>query len=313
LLLCAVLMTLRLGQMAVQQGYEAPGPLAVSRNVVIPPGGTAGAAAVLQKAGAVSYALVFRAAVWLTRQRGPLRAGEYFIPARSSVHEILDILRFGAPVEHQVTIPEGLTGVQIARVLNAAPEAAGKVAPPPDGAVLPQTYDYTYHTSRQAILKRAEVAMNVALEDAWAGREKTIGLTSPYQAVVLASIVQQETPVPGELPEIAAVYENRLALGMRLQADPTVIYAASNGASSGGLPISRTDLGNPSPYNTYLYPGLPPGPICAPGIAAIEAVLHPAASGALFFVATGSGGHVFAENFKQQLSNIKKYRAAMGD
>jgi UPF0755 protein len=235
------------------------------------------------------------------------------IPARSSIQEILTILRFGAPVEHQVTIPEGLTGAQIAAILNAAPAATGRVTPPPDGTVLPQTYDYLYGTRRSKILLRAETAMTIALADDWAGRDRRIDLASSYQALVLAAIVQQESPLQGELPEIAAVYENRLALGMKLQADPTVIYAATEGAASGGAPISRAQLANPSPYNTYVHPGLPPGPICAPGIAAIEAVLHPAATRALFFVATGTGGHVFAETFPQQLSNIKKYRRAMKD
>jgi UPF0755 protein len=120
--------------------------------------------------------------------------------------------------------------------------------------------------------------------------------------------VQEETPIAAELPEIAAVYENRLVLGMKLQADPTVIYAASGGAVSGGVGISRADLANASAYNTYTYKGLPPGPICAPGLAAIAAVLHPAPSADLYFVATGDGGHVFAQDFKQQLRNIAAYR-----
>ncbi len=313
MLLCVVLVTVRLGQMAVDETYQAPGPLPATADLVIPPGGTAGAAVVLRQAGAIRYAFAFRAAAWFTRGQGPLRAGEFLIPARSSIQEILTILRFGAPVEHQVTIPEGLTGAQIAAILNAAPAATGRVTPPPDGTVLPQTYDYLYGTRRSKILLRAETAMTIALADDWAGRDRRIDLASSYQALVLAAIVQQESPLQGELPEIAAVYENRLALGMKLQADPTVIYAATEGAASGGAPISRAQLANPSPYNTYVHPGLPPGPICAPGIAAIEAVLHPAATRALFFVATGTGGHVFAETFPQQLSNIKKYRRAMKD
>ena len=153
--------------------------------------------------------------------------------------------------------------------------------------------------------------MRQALQTAWAARDPSIPLTSPQQALTLASIVQQETPLAAELPEIAAVYENRLARGMRLAADPTVIFAATGGRVSGGQPITRSDLATPSPYNTYMYAGLPPGPICAPGIAAIEAVLHPAQSQALFFVATGAGGHVFADNFQEQQQHIKQYRAAL--
>ena len=135
-----------------------------------------------------------------------------------------------------------------------------------------------------------------------------MAVASPEAALVMASIVQAESPLPGELPEIAAVYENRLAKGMKLQADPTVIYMASGRQQTGGIGISRDDLANPSLYNTYVHAGLPPGPICAPGMAAIEAVLHPAPSKAIYFVATGTGGHVFAENFAEQLRNIAAYR-----
>jgi UPF0755 protein len=154
--------------------------------------------------------------------------------------------------------------------------------------------------------------MDAAVAAAWAARDKTISLTSPDQAVTLASVVQEETPVAAELPEIAAVYENRLAMGMKLQADPTVIFAASGGAVAEGLPIFRADLANASPYNTYVVAGLPPGPICSPGLAALRAVLHPAASDDLFFVATGSGGHVFSKDFRQHLANVAAYRAAVG-
>ena len=152
--------------------------------------------------------------------------------------DILHILRHGAPVEHQVTIPEGLTGAQIAHILNNAPDASGSVAAPAEGVVLPQTYDFTRGTSRQAILARAENAMQQSLGRAWDQRDMSVPLTSPQDALILASIVQQESPVEAELPEIAAVYENRLAMGMKLQADPTVIYAASQGKSSGGDVIS---------------------------------------------------------------------------
>ena len=309
LLLVALLVIVRLGDMAVEQSFYAPGPLKTSAALVIPPGCTAYAAKVLERDGAITYPLVFRAAAWVTRKQGPIHAGEFFIPARSSLAEILRILRHGTPVQHQVTIPEGLTGAQIVKILNAAHAASGRAAAPAEGAVLPQTYDFTLGTQRQVILARAMEAMRRSLESAWALRDVSVPLQSPQEALILASIVQQESPVAAELPEIAAVYENRLAKGMKLQADPTVIYAASGGRNSGGAEILRTDLANPSPYNTYVHAGLPPGPICAPGIAAIEAVLHPAANRALYFVATGAGGHVFADNFKQQLQNIAVYRA----
>jgi len=311
LILVTLLVVLRLYGMAVDETYNAPGPLQNARTVVIPPSGTAAVARVLRQDGMINHILVFRAAVWFTRRQGPIHAGEYFVPAHASLQQILWILRFWAPVEHQVTIPEGLTGIQIAKILNAAGFATGTVPPPSEGVVLPETYKYTLNTPRAAILRRAEAAMQVALAHAWAARDPSIPLAWPEQAIILASIVQEESPVPAELPKIAAVYENRLARGMKLQADPTVIYAASAGATAQGPAITKTDLANSSPYNTYLWEGLPPGPICAPGIAAIQAVLHPAASNALFFVATGTGGHVFATTYREQLANIAAYKAAL--
>jgi UPF0755 protein len=311
LLLVTVLVLFRLGNMAVGQSFNGPGPLQASVDLVIPPGGVTATGAALGRAGAIRHPLIFRIAVFLTRADGPLHAGEFLIPARSSLADILHILRYAPPVQHQVTIPEGLTGVEIAKIINAVPAASGSVTAPPDGSVLPQTYDFTLGTQRAAILARAQKAMRRSLAAAWVHRAPGLALQSPQQALILASIVQAETPVAAELPEIAAVYENRLARGMRLQADPTVIYAASGGQTSGGLPISRADLASPSPYNTYAHPGLPPGPICAPGLAAIQAVLHPAAMQALYFVATGDGGHVFADNFKTQLRNIQAYHAAL--
>ncbi len=311
LVLVVLLVVVRLGDMAMRQNFYGPGPLAASRDVVIPRAPVAALAALLRQEGVIAYPLMFRAAAYVTRGRGPLRAGEYLVPAHASLADVLNILRFAAPVEHQVTIPEGLTAVQIAAVLNGAQAAAGTVAAPVEGSVLPQTYDYTLGTERGTIMRRAQTAMDRTLAAAWAGRDAGVPLATPAEALTLASIVQQESPLAAELPEIAAVYENRLARGMKLQADPTVIYAASGGKASGGLPISRADLDNPSPYNTYLVAGLPPGPVAAPGLAAIQAVLHPARSEALYFVATGTGGHVFADDFMQQLANIARYRAVV--
>lgn len=310
LLLLVVLVTLRLGQMAAEQAYTAPGAGQVSRDIIIPSGSSAEVAATLAKAGVIEYPLVFRAAAYFTREDGAVRAGEYLIPARASIAEILRLLRHGPQVEHQVTIPEGLTAVQIAAIINALPLAAGHVAPPPEGAVLPQTYDYLWNTPRAAILHRAEAALRKALAAAWAKRDPTVPLNSPDDAVTLASIVQAEAKLTSEMPLIASVYENRLKQGMKLQADPTVIFAATDGTQVGGAPISRADLDNPSPYNTYVHPGLPPGPICAPGIAAINAVLHPAATDDLYFVANGTGGHTFSHFFKDQLRAIKKFFGA---
>lgn len=290
--------------------YDGTGPALHPVDVVVPKGGSAIITQSLNDAGLLASPLAFRVAVFLTKADGPLHAGEFLLPAGASLHKILDILRHGSPVQHQVTIPDGQTGVEIARLLNAAPVATGSVAPPADGAVLPQTYDYLWGTPRGKILSRAEDAMQTVLANSWAAREHRLPVTSARDALILASIVQAETPLPTELPEVAAVYENRLRLGMKLQADPTVIYAVTGGALTGGHGLSRTDLASASPYNTYVKTGLPPGPICAPGAAALSAVLHPAPIPALYFVATGDGGHVFTTSFAQHLKNIAAYHAA---
>jgi len=294
--------------MAINETYIAPGPLPTTRAIIIPPAGTATAAKILHQNHAITYPLAFRAAAWATRKRGPIRAGEYLIPARASIAQILQILRFAPPVEHQVTLPEGLTAFQLAKILNAAPATTGRITLPTEGSLLPQTYDYTLGTPVQKIAARASRALQTAMAAAWPNRDPTIPLATPAEAITLASIVQEETPLAAELPKIAAVYENRLTLNMRLQADPTVIYAATYGVTAAGQPITRANLANPSPYNTYVHPGLPPGPICAPGLAAILAVLHPIRSKNLYFVATGTGGHIFAQTFTQQLANIAAYR-----
>jgi conserved hypothetical protein TIGR00247 len=311
LLLLTLVVTLNLGRMAVQESYDGPGALRVTRNVVIPPGGTATVAAALHRAGVIEYPLIFEMAAWLTRGQGPLQAGEYTFVAHGSLRRVLHTLRFGPAVQHKATIPDGLTATQIADIINALPRATGHVAPPPEGSVLPQTYDYIYDASRKAILARMQRAMRKALAKAWAGRAPGLPLDTPRQAVILASIVQLETPVASELPRIAGVYENRLKQNMKLQADPTVIYAVTKGrATALTHRVDDHDLAVDSPYNTYLHHGLPPGPIAAPGVRAIEAVLHPAATKDLYFVANGAGGHMFARTFSEQLANIARYRAS---
>jgi UPF0755 protein len=293
--------------MAVEQAYTTPGPLPQPADIVVPTGGSHEAAEALLHARAINHPLIFRLAAYATHGQGPLHAGEFRFPAHASLAGVLDVLRHAAPVQHHVTIPEGLTGAQIAKILNAAATATGQVAPPVDGTVLPQTYDYLWGTPRREILQRATAAMQTELSTAWAGRAPGLPLATPEEALTLASIVQQETPLPAELPKVAGVYENRLRQGMKLQADPTVIYAASNGAQSGGKEITKADLELASPYNTYMNAGLPPGPICAPGAAALEAVLHPEVSDNMYFVATGHGGHVFSHFFKDQLRNIQQF------
>ena len=176
--------------------------------------------------------------------------------------------------------------------------------------MLPQTYAYVYGASRSAILRRAEAAMRHALARAWAHRAPGLPLSSPREALILASIVERETALPAERPHVAAVYLNRLRRGMRLQADPTVVYAASDGRRARwAIPLTRRELESDDPYNTYRHGGLPPGPICSPGIASIQAVLHPMDSDDLYFVADGKGGHVFARTLAEQDRHVAAWRA----
>ena len=230
-------------------------------------------------------------------------------PARGSLHGAVDILRHGRQVEHHLTIPEGLTAQEIASLINRAPALTGHVTPPAEGAILPNTYDYLWGTSRIALLDRAEHALTATMAALWPDRAPDLPLDTPAQAIILASIVERETAKPSERPMVAAVYINRLRAGMKLQADPTVIYGVTDGSGTLDRPLDHADLQAADPYNTYLNTGLPPGPIAAPGIASIKAVLHPAQTDALYFVADGTGGHVFSHDYAQQVKNVAKLRA----
>ncbi len=274
--------------------YQAPGPLAQAKNVVIPPGGIDEVATTLARAGVIARPRAFRLAALATSGAGPLHAAELAFPAHASLREVLAVLRSGRPVQHMLTIPEGLTAAQIAELLAAAPGLVGTYVVPAEGAALPNTYAYQQGATRAALLGRAESAMRTALAREWAARAPDLPIATPEEAVILASIVERETAKPEERPIIAAVFLNRLRRGMKLESDPTAAYAAAGGLGPLDHALTRADLDAPNPYNTYVIDGLPPSPICAPGIAALHAVLHPAATDALYFVADGSGGHVFA-------------------
>jgi UPF0755 protein len=211
-------------------------------------------------------------------------------------------------VQHPLTIAEGLTEQQISAVVAHAGAMDGSVPKVEEGSVLPQTYDYEYGASRSVMIGRAQVAMERLLESAWTGRAAGLPLTSAHEALIVASIVERETARPEERPHVAAVYLNRLRQGMRLEADPTVIYAASNGAGVLDHLLTKADLRVDSPYNTYRYAGLPPGPICSPGRDSIEAVMHPAASDDLYFVADGTGGHVFSRDYASHDVAVARWR-----
>jgi UPF0755 protein len=288
---------------------EAPGPMGEARTIVAPHGTTAELADELGADGLVERPLILRAAVWLTRGEGPLHAGEFAFPAHASVNQVLGILRSGKPVEHLVTIAEGLTARQIQGVLLHAEAMTGEVRPFEEGSVLPQTYAYEYGTDRAAIVARAKAAMDKELVRTWADRAPGLKLSSPRDALILASIVERETAKPDERPHVAAVYLNRLRLGMRLQADPTVVYLASGGAGILDHPLTRAELDRDDPFNTYRSAGLPPAPICSPGAGSLYAVVHPADSEDLYFVADGAGGHIFSRGYAQHDSAVARMRA----
>ncbi len=297
------------GRQIATRLLDWPGPLAEASDVVVPRGGSEAVATALVASGVVGDQRLFRLALLIDRD-GLLHAGEFAFPAHASLRMVLDILRNARPVEHHVTIPEGRTAAEIATLLDRATALAGPLpAAIPEGTILPETYAYPRGLTRAALVARAQAAMRDALAAAWAGSAPDLPLASPEQAVILASIVEHETARPEERPMVAAVFLNRLREGMRLQADTTVVYAVSGGKSSLARKLTRADLATDNPYNTYHVPGLPPGPIDSPGLAAILAVLHPAASDALYFVADGSGGHVFARTLDEHNRNVARWRA----
>lgn len=285
------------------------GPLPQAIEIVVPRGSIPRVATALRAAGVVSSRLSFELAALVTRGDGQLRAAEFAFPAHASLREVLEILRHGRPVEHRITVAEGLTAAEIAVVIAGADALSGPVTVPREGAVLPQTYDYERGVARAALVERMGEAMRRALDLAWRQRDPAVALASPRAMLVLASIVERETGIAAERPMVAAVFLNRLRLGMRLQSDPTAAYVPAGGLGALDRRLTRADLENPNAYNTYAVAGLPPGPICSPGTASLEAVAHPARTDALYFVATGAGGHAFAATLAEHLRNVSLLRA----
>lgn len=296
-----------------QQRFEAKGPLTGPVVVVVPnAAGTGAIADLLEKRGVISDATTFSLAAKLGGQVEKLKAGEYEFPPGISMREVMEDIAEGRTVQHRITFPEGWSSEQIVRRLLDDPVLVGKIAAiPEEGSILPETYSYSRGTTtREQILDQMKKAMDRRVADAWAHRTPGLPLASPREMVVLASIVEKETGKADERPRVAAVFINRLRKGMRLETDPTVLYGLYGGkAWLEGRTIMRSDLAAPTPYNTYRIQGLPPGPICNPGRAALEAVANPSRTNELFFVADGTGGHVFAETLDEHNRNVQRWRA----
>jgi UPF0755 protein len=304
------------------QRVTGRGPLAEDRIVLIERGsGVARIAAELAGSGVVSDPYTFRAAVRLFAGDRPLRAGEYQFPAHLSPRQAVEQMLEGRVVQHRITVPEGLTSSQVIELLRAIDLLEGEVgAVPGEGSLLPETYQIVRGDRRDELVHRMQEAMTAAVAELWPKRRPGLPLASPADAVVLASIVEKETGVATERPRVAAVFLNRLDRGMRLQSDPTVIYGLTGGKAASvasgegvlGRTLTRADLAQPGPYNTYVIDGLPPGPIANPGRDALQAVLEPLETDELYFVADGTGGHAFSRTLEEHNRNVARWRKIQG-
>jgi len=294
-----------------KQKIEAPGPLQEDKVVNIPSrAGMTDIADILQREGVIdNNRWAFIGSVFALKARSELKPGEYAFQRNASLRDVIGIMVEGKVVQHAVTIPEGLTSEQIVARLSDNDIFAGAVREMPrEGTLLPETYKFPRGTTRDQVIQRMQQAQKRVLAEIWERRNPDIPIKTPDQLVTLASIVEKETGKADERSRVAAVFVNRLRQRIKLQSDPTIIYGLVGGKGTLGRPIKRSEIQQPSPYNTYVVDGLPPGPIANPGRASLEAAANPARTRDLFFVADGTGGHAFTETYDQHQKNVAKLR-----
>lgn len=290
-------------------GWTASGPAAEEMAVVIPAGSSlASAARVLEEQGAISSAGAFLNRARVFGGSDPIKAGEFIIPAGASNAQILDILQGSEVIRRMVTVPEGMPSILVHEKLMAQELLTGEVPVPEEGSVLPESYSFERGEKRIAVMLRMQKAMQDTIAELWPNRSPETVVKTPQEAVILAAIVEKETGKASERRMIAGVYSNRIRKGMMLQADPTIIYPITRGKPLGRR-IRQSEISAVNDYNTYAMTGLPKGPITNPGRASIEAVLNPARTDALYFVADGTGGHVFANTLADHNRNVEKWFA----
>ncbi len=308
LIILAALVVLLVGGNFVY-GWNAAGPSTRELTVLVKPGSSLTLTAQqLEKAGVLKSAEAFIQRAKIFGSAGEIKAGEFMIPARASNADVLSILTGGKAVQRMVTVVEGMPSIMVYERLMANSKLTGEIGIPAEGSVLPDSYSFERGETRAQILARMQAAMQQAVAELWPRRSDTAMVKTPEEAVALASIVEKETAAKSELKMVAGVYSNRLRKNMMLQADPTIIYPITKGKPLGRR-IRQSEIQAVNDYNTYSMIGLPKGPIANPSRDAIEAALNPAKTDALFFVANGKGGHVFANTLEEHNANVEKWFA----
>ena len=293
-----------------KQRFDLPGPLAEDKVVNIPRGGIRDTADLLMREGVIDQPDLFIAGALMLKAQNELKYGEYQFTKNASLRDVVETIIEGKVVQHAFTIAEGLTSEQIVQRLVENETLSGNIRDVPrEGTLLPETYRFTCGTTREQMIQRMQQAQQRAVQEIWERRSPDLPIKTPEQLVTLASIIEKETGKPEERTRVAAVFVNRLRQKMKLQSDPTIIYGLVGGKGSLGRPIMRSEIEQPTPYNTYVIDGLPPGPIANPGRASLEAAANPARTKELYFVADGTGGHAFADNYEQHQKNVARLRA----